>query len=86
VPILADHVALSVSGFLNEAPSWVDDLSTGTLRRDANKNKNWGGRAALLVKPLDRLTLNFSAMKQRTDTIGGVEYNVDSSKNRANLA
>jgi hypothetical protein len=56
------------------------------LRRDAKKNKNWGGRAALLVKPLDRLTLNFSAMKQRTDTIGGVQYNVDSSKNRANLA
>jgi len=79
VPILADHVALSVSGFLNEAPAWVDNLSTGTLRRDTNTSKNWGGRAALLVKPFEGLTLNFSAMKQRTDTIGAAQYNVRSA-------
>jgi outer membrane receptor protein involved in Fe transport len=79
VPILADQVALSVSGFLNEAPAWVDNISTGTLRRDTNKSKNWGGRAALLVKPFEALTLNFSAMKQRTDTIGDAQYNVRSA-------
>ena len=79
VPILADHVALSVSGFLNETPAWVDNISTGSLRRDTNTSKNWGGRAALLVKPFDALTLNFSAMKQRTDTIGDARYNARSA-------
>jgi outer membrane receptor protein involved in Fe transport len=79
VPILADHVALSVSGFLNETPAWVDDLSTGSLRQDTNTSKSWGGRAALLVKPFDGLTLNFSAMKQRSDTVGGAQYNVRSA-------
>ena len=88
VPIIADKVALSVSGFLNEAPQWVDNLTAnpaapGVLASairmsDTNKVKNWGGRAALLVKPVDALTLTFSAIRQRTDIAGGATYNVAS--------
>jgi len=83
VPILADRMALSLSGFLVENPQWIDyyassgavpaTVAAASLSRNANKSKTWGGRAALFVKPFDGVTLNFSAMKQRRDTEGDAE-------------
>jgi iron complex outermembrane recepter protein len=86
VPIMADRIGLSVSGFYRRDPRWIDTLvgateppgrvgpgpvTGGTLFRDANENKVWGGRAALLIRPIDALTITLSALRQKGESQGG---------------
>jgi len=67
VPIISDRVGLSVSGFYRKDPQWLDTIVPGGARvKDANENKVWGGRAALLLKPFDNFTLTLSALYQKS--------------------
>ena len=70
VPIISDHVGLSVSGFHRRDPAWIDNVVGATRTTDTNRRTSWGGRVSLLVKPIDNLTITLSAMKQRQDTSG----------------
>lgn len=70
VPILADRAALSISGFYRRPPAYVDNIVGAQTREDASRSKNWGGRAALLLQPVDALAITLSAMKQRNDFYG----------------
>jgi len=79
VPLIEDRVALSVSGYYRDDPRWIDNVRTtaATLPRDnANTVKTWGGRASLLVKPIDDLTIVASALRQRQDTAYGTTERV----------
>ena len=67
-PIIRDHVALSLSGFYRRDPAWIDNINPGYEGKDVNTRKVWGGRAALLVKPVDNVTLQFSALRQKVDS------------------
>ena len=72
VPLLSDHVGLSLSGFFRRDPPYVDniDSDSGYLRRDANLSREWGGRAALVIKPVEALTINLSAIRQEARSSG----------------
>ena len=70
-PIIRDKIGLSVSGFYRDNPRYIDNIvpaGTGTtLVKDANKNVSWGGRAALLLKPTERLSVKLAALYQKQD-------------------
>ena len=68
VPIVQDRVALSVSGFYRNDPRWLDNIYTSAAAKNVNKKETWGGRAALLVKPTDTLTITLSAIRQKQQT------------------
>ncbi|MDX8356513.1 TonB-dependent receptor [Sphingopyxis terrae] len=68
VPVIEDRIGVSVSGFYRDDPRYIDSIiPDGTVVADANKNVVWGGRAAVLVKPFDNLTIVGSALIQRRD-------------------
>ncbi|MCP3732727.1 TonB-dependent receptor [Sphingomonas sp. MG17] len=69
-PIIADRVALSISGFYRDDPRYIDSTLGTVTVKDANKVQVWGGRAALMVKPFDALTIVGSALIQRRDSAG----------------
>jgi outer membrane receptor protein involved in Fe transport len=70
---LGDTAAIRISGTDNYRPGYVDNIGLG------NKNQNWsdvfGGRIALLWKPIGRLTIRGQALTQRT--ADGGESTVD---------
>ena len=55
VPLIEDEAALRIVGFYRDEEGWIDNVGTGI--DNSNTLKDWGGRAILLVKPTDRLTL-----------------------------
>ncbi|MBB6428161.1 TonB-dependent receptor [Sphingopyxis sp. JAI128] len=65
IPIVADRLGLSVSAFNQVTPGYVDNVTMGV--KDDNRIEQTGGRAALLFKATDDLTLKFSAMVQNID-------------------
>jgi outer membrane receptor protein involved in Fe transport len=69
LPLWSEKVALSVSAFEREDPAYIDNLNavTGTVAKDVNTAKTYGGRAALLVKPFDGLAITLSALRQKRD-------------------
>ncbi|MGN6357340.1 MAG: TonB-dependent receptor [Novosphingobium sp.] len=69
-PIIEDRVALQVSGFFRRDPGYIDNINPLVNTKDINKNKAYGGRAALLVKATDNLTFNLSVLHQRNRFYG----------------
>jgi outer membrane receptor protein involved in Fe transport len=65
IPLVADRLAVRVSGFDRRDPGYIDDPSRGVT--DINDSKVYGGRVALLWQPVDRLTVNLSALLQNLD-------------------
>lgn len=55
VPLVSDTVGLRAVGFYRNEDGYVDNLGTGV--KNSNKLKDWGGRATLLIKPTDRLSV-----------------------------
>ncbi|MDR6512628.1 outer membrane receptor protein involved in Fe transport [Novosphingobium capsulatum] len=88
VPLIKDRVALAVSGFYRRDPAWVDntDSNTGQFLANANHQRQWGGRAALLLRPVDNLTITLSAIRQRlrTENSGLVDFKSDTDFNSVN--
>jgi outer membrane receptor protein involved in Fe transport len=72
VPIVTDKVALSVSGFYREEAPFIDNIDpfTGVRTNDINTSKYWGGRAALSLNPVEGVTIDLAAVKQRRDSVG----------------
>ncbi len=59
VPLVEDRMALRVVGYYRNEDGWVDNIGTGV--EDANALKAFGGRALLLMRPTDRLSIRFLA-------------------------
>jgi iron complex outermembrane receptor protein len=72
---ISSAAALSVSGFSREDPGFLDDPVHG----DKNRNRSLydGGRAALLLKPTDDITVNLSTIQQRIRVRGNTLIDVD---------
>lgn len=73
-PILADRVGLSVSGFYRRDPGYIDNITTGNS--DWNRARAYGGRAALLIKPVDSVSILLSALVQDLDGRGSPNVEV----------
>jgi outer membrane receptor protein involved in Fe transport len=72
---LAENLAISVSGFYRRDPGYVDDASRGLKNLDyANV---YGGRVALLWKPVDFVKLRLSALVNATDGNGTSDVDGD---------
>jgi outer membrane receptor protein involved in Fe transport len=57
-----DQLALRVSGYYENTPGFIDNATTG--EKDDNPVRQWGGRAALLWRPTDDVSLQASAIYQ----------------------
>jgi outer membrane receptor protein involved in Fe transport len=67
-PLADDKAALRVSGFYTHDSGFVDNLTAG--RDDVNEANVYGGRADLLLKPTDKLSLRFVAFAQDIERDG----------------
>ena len=67
-PLSDDKAALRVSGFYTHDGGFIDNLANG--RDDVNEAEVYGGRADLLLKPADKLTLRLAAFAQDIDRDG----------------
>ncbi len=67
-PFAGDKAAVRLSGFYTHDGGFVDDLASG--RDDVNESNVYGGRADLLVKPVDKLSLRLTAFAQDIDRDG----------------
>jgi iron complex outermembrane receptor protein len=55
VPLVEDKLALRVRRFLPHEEGYLDNVGTGV--HNSNTLIDWGGRATLLWKPTDRLSI-----------------------------
>lgn len=65
LPFWSDKAALLVSGFTRHDPAWIDNVKPGFVGKDVNTTHTYGGRAALLLKPVDGLSITLTAMRQK---------------------
>jgi outer membrane receptor protein involved in Fe transport len=65
IPLLADRVGLSVSGFYRDDPAYIDNIFPTATASNVNTRKLSGGRGALLLHPTDDLTITLSALGQK---------------------
>jgi outer membrane receptor protein involved in Fe transport len=79
VPIVQDKLALRVSAFTRHDPAYLDNINARAAGDDINKNRIEGGRAALLFKPTDNLTVDLSALRQKSRFIGSPQIRVTSA-------
>jgi iron complex outermembrane recepter protein len=75
IPVIADQLAMLVSGFTREDPGFIKDAALGL--RNLNTTLTHGGRAALLWRPADNLSLRLSAMSNDRSIGGTTEEDVD---------
>src|SRR5207244_49548 len=68
VPLLSDKLAFRVSGFNRRDAGFVDDPEHG--RKDVNSADSYGGRADLLFKASENLTLRLSGLFHQTEGNG----------------
>ena len=62
LPIVDDKLALRVSGYYEGVPGYIDNATTG--QKDDNALRQWGGRAALLWRPTNDVSVEASAIYQ----------------------
>lgn len=62
-PIVADKLGFSASGFERYDPGFIDNPYLD--KTNVNSADVFGGRVALLAKPIDRLTINLSGIYQK---------------------
>ncbi|HEV8333472.1 MAG TPA: TonB-dependent receptor [Steroidobacteraceae bacterium] len=67
-PFADDKAAIRLSGFYTHDNGFIDNLAAG--RDDVNEANVYGGRADLLVKPTDKLSLRFVAFAQDIERDG----------------
>ncbi|MFV3076806.1 TonB-dependent receptor [Niveispirillum fermenti] len=60
VPLVEDKLGLRMVGFYRHEDGYVDNVGTGV--KNANTLESWGGRATLLWKPTDRLSLRLMGL------------------------
>lgn len=59
---LGDILALRVSGYYRQVGGFIDTV--GIARENANDHRSYGGRASLLFKPADNLSVRLTALAQ----------------------
>jgi iron complex outermembrane recepter protein len=62
---LTDNLALRVVGFDVRTPGYINDPALGL--KNVNDVTNYGGRASLLYKPTDKLSIRFNVLQQQLD-------------------
>jgi iron complex outermembrane receptor protein len=65
IPLVDDRLGLRVVGFYRHEDGYVDNLGTGV--KNSNKLVDWGGRAILLFKPTDRLSIRLLGSYEDSD-------------------
>ncbi len=65
LPIVEDELALRLVGFYRDEDGFIDNVGTGV--KNANALEDWGGRAVLLWKPNDRLSVKLLASYEDSD-------------------
>jgi outer membrane receptor protein involved in Fe transport len=73
-PIIEDQLGFSLSSFYRRDGGYVD-VHNG--ENDFNSADVWGGRASLLYRPLENLSVRLTALLQDTNSKGGSGYDVD---------
>ncbi len=68
VPVAADTVAISATGYYRRLPGFVDNVTTGT--RNVNRSNVSGGRIALFAEPAPDLKINISGQYQDIKSFG----------------
>ncbi len=63
LPIIDDKLALRVSGFYKDVPGYLDNPLLGL--KHVNGGEQYGGRASLLLKPVDALSIRLTASRQK---------------------
>ncbi|MET0309982.1 MAG: TonB-dependent receptor [Sphingomonas sp.] len=71
---LSDNLAVRASGFYRKDPGFIDDPHRGT---DVNGGDTYGGRASILYRPTDRLTLRATAVLQNLNSDGSNTEDAD---------
>ncbi len=72
---LGDAVALRASGFYRRTAGYIDAI--GIADDDVNRARSYGGRASLLLKPGDRLSLRLTAVLQNIDVDSRNAFDAD---------
>jgi iron complex outermembrane receptor protein len=72
---LGDKAALRVGGFDQDVPGYIKDPSRG--KTDLNDGHKYGGRASLLVEPIDSLTIRLTAGSQESRYNGTPDVDVN---------
>jgi len=65
LPIVKDTLALRMVGFYRHEEGYVDNVGTGV--HNSNTLVDWGGRASLLWKPSDRLSVKLLASYENSN-------------------
>ncbi|QXQ05383.1 TonB-dependent receptor [Sphingosinicellaceae bacterium] len=75
VPIVADTLAVRVSGFYQDNAGWIDNPARGI--RNENSSVQKGARAALFWRASDRLAIKASALLQDIRSDGNAAVQLD---------
>jgi outer membrane receptor protein involved in Fe transport len=98
LPLWADRAALSLSAFDRHDPGYLDNVRAGNAADNVNTAHTYGGHAALLLKPIDGLSITLTALEQKrnaefatgvlvnTDTNGVPNYIPTYGENKISLA
>jgi iron complex outermembrane receptor protein len=62
---LSDSIAIRASGFYRKDPGFIDDPNRGT---DINGGDTYGGRASILIRPTEKLTLRGTVVLQNLNS------------------
>ena len=65
LPLIEDKLALRAVGYFIDTPGFIDNPLLGL--EDVNRGERWGGRASLLFKPTDRLTIRLTGAYQEEE-------------------
>ena len=65
---IGDNAALRIGGYYHDSPGWIGDNLAGI--KDANGYRRYGGRASLLIKGGDKLTIRLTAIYQKLEQDG----------------
>jgi len=63
---ITDDIALRVVGFDVRTPGYINDPALGL--KHVNDTTSFGGRASLLYKPTEKLSIRFNVLQQQLDT------------------
>ena len=76
LPIVNDMLAVRLVGWRVDDSGYIDQLRVGTTgpRKNINNNLTTGGRAVVLFKPTERLSIEGSFVRQFTDSDGSSRY------------
>jgi iron complex outermembrane recepter protein len=72
---LGEKAALRVGGFDQDVPGYIQDPSRG--KTDLNNGHKYGGRASLLVDPIDSLTIRLTATSQQSRYNGTPDVDIN---------